>query len=73
MDDYDSRFPQYIEQLNAETLGYGADHPGVSVETMPSFLAGGPPQAKAYLASLYATVNNGQHTSFAKQFSSLAC
>jgi len=23
VDDYDSRFPQYIERMNAEILGYG--------------------------------------------------
>lgn len=32
VDDYDSRFLQYIERLNAEILGYGADRPGVNVE-----------------------------------------
>lgn len=62
VDDYDSRFPQYIERLNAEILGYGADHPGVSVEEMSPFLSSAPPQAKASLASLYGTVNYEYHS-----------
>ncbi|ENO78013.1 hypothetical protein B447_14909 [Thauera sp. 27] len=62
VDDYDSRFPQYIERLNAEILGYGADHPGVSVEEMSPFLSSAPPQAKASLSSLYGTVSNEYHS-----------
>lgn len=62
VDGYDSRFPQYIERLNAEVLGYGADHPGVSVEEMSPFLSSAPPQAKSYLTSLYGTVNNEYHS-----------
>lgn len=61
VDDYNSRFPQYIERLNVEILGYGADHPGVSVEELSPILSGAPPQAKASLASLYSTVNNEYH------------
>lgn len=62
VDDYESRFPQYIKRLNAEILGYAADHLGVSVEEMSPFLSSVPPQAKASLASLYATVNHEYHS-----------
>lgn len=62
VDDYDSRFQQFIEQLNAEMLGYGADHPGISVKEMSPILSSAPPQAKAFFASLYGTVNNEYHS-----------
>lgn len=62
VDDYNSRFPQYLSCLNAELLGYGADHPGVSAEEMSAFLSSVPQQAKAALASLYSTVNLEYHT-----------
>lgn len=62
VDDYDSRFLQYVERLNAEILGYGADHPGVSVEDMSPFLSSASPQAKASLASLYGTVKLDYHS-----------
>lgn len=62
VDDYDSRFSHYIERLNADILGYSADHLGVSVEEMSPFLSSATPQAKASLASLYGTVNNEYHS-----------
>jgi hypothetical protein len=62
VDDYDSRFRQFIERMNAELLGYGSDHPGVSVEEMSPILSSAPPQMKAYFASLYGTVNNEYHS-----------
>ena len=45
-DDYDSRYYQCIERLNAELLGYGTNHPGVSAEKMSQILSSAPPQAK---------------------------
>lgn len=62
VDDYNSRFQLFIERLNAGLLGYGADHPGVSVEEMSPILSSAPPQAKASFASLYGTVNNEYHS-----------
>lgn len=62
VDDYNSRFPRFIERLNAKLLGYGEDHPGVSVEEMSPYLSSAPPQTKASLASLYGTVNNEYHS-----------
>ncbi|WP_372094431.1 hypothetical protein [Tistrella mobilis] len=62
VDDYDSRLPQYIERLNADILGYGDDHPGVSIEEMSLFLSSAPPQAKAFLTGLYDTVNYEYHS-----------
>lgn len=62
VDDYDSRFLKFISRLNAEQLGYGAEHPGVSPDEMASVFSYAPPQTKAYLASLYGTVNNEYHS-----------
>lgn len=62
VDDYESRFQPFIERLNAELLGYGTDHPGVSVEEISPILSSAPPQTKAYFASLYGTVNNEYHS-----------
>ena len=62
VDNYNSRFPQYIERLNAEILGYGTDHPGISAEEMSPFLSSAAPQAKACLASFYGTVNYEYHS-----------
>jgi hypothetical protein len=60
-DDYDSRFPQYVEKLHAEVLGYGADHPGVSVDEFMSRAPSLPQALTATLPSLYSTVNLEYH------------
>lgn len=62
VDDYNSRFQRFIERLNAKLLGYGDDHPGVSVEEMSPYLSSAPPQTKASFASLYGTVSNEYHS-----------
>lgn len=61
VDDYESRFSQYIKRLNAEILGYGADHSGVSIYEMAPLLSTAPPKVKAVIASLYGTVDNEYH------------
>lgn len=62
VDDYDNRFQQCIERLNAGLLGYGADHPGVGVEEMSPILSSASPGEKAFFASFYGTVNNEYHS-----------
>lgn len=62
VDDYESRFSQYIQKLNAEILGYGPEHPGISIEEMSPLLSRVQPQAKASLTSLYTTVNSEYHS-----------
>ena len=62
VDDFNSRFGAYFERLNADVLGYGAEHPGVSTEEMSPFLSSAPPQTKTFLAGLYGTVNMEYHS-----------
>lgn len=61
IDEYDSRFEQYLGTLNAQVLGYGPDHPGISVEEMAPFLSSAPPQARSSLIGLYSAVNLEYH------------
>ncbi len=61
VDDYNSRFEQFIVRLNASVLGYGLDHPGVSVKEMQPILLSAPQDVKISLTSLYRTVNIEYH------------
>lgn len=60
-DDFDSSLALFYAKLNAEWMGLGRDHPGLTEEEMAPHLASAPPQVKSFLMSLYATVNYEYH------------
>ena len=60
-DDFDSSLARFYAKLNAQLMGLGHDHPGLTEEEMAPYLASAPPQVKSFLMSLYATVNYEYH------------
>ena len=62
VDDYNSRFHLYIERLNADLLGYGEDHPGITAEEMSPILSNIPQDVKVSLAALYNTIDDEYHS-----------
>lgn len=62
IDDYDSRFEQCIEQVDAGILTVASQKTGMSVEQLKPHFAAALPQLRAEFASLYGTVNHEYHS-----------
>ncbi len=61
VDDYKSRFPQCMEQVDLKVLTDASEQSGISIEQLRPYLADALPLARAQFASLYSTVSYEYH------------